>query len=277
MDEFETACREACLRFPLLSSVRVLVRRKTGGASEHAAVSQTDPAEVTAVIVEATIQTWDKQSAPNAAVLELSELLPHLSEPPSRIVVAHLRDITDAPRAGMVVRIGDAAIAADFVLVLIAVKERSGGDVLGTGYRVINKNVIDCNIWNSGEDITRPNDCVFVCTMEKLMHYKLAPPKPGSMQYALALVSRVSAATESRTSNVMIDYVEPIGSDSVEEYKQILRKLATLANGATFAASPIKGASWSPKGTPFQARKIRKLAQSPTDASLPDREPSRAM
>ena len=48
MEEFETACSEACLRFPLLASVRVLVRRKTGGASEHAPVSQTDPSEVTA-------------------------------------------------------------------------------------------------------------------------------------------------------------------------------------------------------------------------------------
>ena len=123
---------------PLLSSVRVLVRRKTGGASEHAAVSQTDSTEVTAIIVEATIQTWDKQSAPNAAVLELSALLPHLSDPPSRMVVARLREITDAPHAGMVVLIGDAALAADFVLVLIAVKKASGGDVLGTGYRVIN-------------------------------------------------------------------------------------------------------------------------------------------
>ena len=270
MDEFETACRQACLRFPLLSSVRVLVRRKTAGASEHAAVSQTDSTEVTAIIVEATIQTWDKQSAPNAAVLELSAFLPHLSEPPSRMVVARLRDITDAPHAGMVVRIGDAALAADFVLVLIAVKERSGGNVLGTGYRVINKNVIDCNIWNSGEDITTTNDCVSICTMENLLHYKLAPPRPGGMQYALALVSRVSAATESRTGNVMIDYVEPIGLDSVEEYKQVLRKLATLARGAIFAASPVKRVSWSPSRTPYNAKKTRKLAQSPTDASLPD-------
>ena len=141
---------------------------------------------------------------------------------------------------------------------------------MGSGYRVINKNDIDCTIWNSGEDITSANDCVSICTMENLVHYKLAPPRPGGMQYALALVSRVSAATESRTGNVMIDYVEPITSDSVEEYKQILCKLATLANGATFAESPVKRASWSPERTPFQARKIRKLAQSPTDASLPD-------
>ncbi len=141
---------------------------------------------------------------------------------------------------------------------------------MGSGCRVISKNVIDCDMWHSGEDITSTNDCVSICAMENLAHYKLAPPKPGSMQYALALVSRVSAATESRTSNVMIDYVEPITSDSVEEYKQILRKLATLANGATFAASPVKRASWSPERTPFQARKIRKLAQSSTDARLPE-------
>ena len=109
MDEFETACREARLRFPLLSSVRELVRRKTGGASEHAADSQSDAAEVTAIIVEATTQLWDTPCAPNAAVLELSAFLPQLSEPSSRMIVARLRDITVAPHAGMVVQIDDTA------------------------------------------------------------------------------------------------------------------------------------------------------------------------
>ena len=74
----------------------------------------------------------------------------------------------------------------------------------------------------------------------------------------------------------MIDYVEPIGSADLEEYKNVLRKLATLAKGATFAASPAKKTSWSPSRTPFQARKVRRLAQNPTDASLPDETASTA-
>ena len=98
----------------------------------------------------------------------------------------------------------------------------------------------------------------------------MAPPKPGSVQYALFLVSGVTAANESRNGSFMIDYVEAIGSDAIEDYKRVLRKLATLVKGVTFAATPAKRASWSPSRTPFQAKKERRLAQSPTDASLPD-------
>ena len=54
VDEFETACRQACLRFPLLASVRMLLRIKASAAPENATLSQTDAAEVTAIIVEAT-------------------------------------------------------------------------------------------------------------------------------------------------------------------------------------------------------------------------------
>ena len=187
------------------------------------------------------------------------------------MIVARLRGITVAPHAGMVVQIDDTAIAADFVLVLIASKERSGGNQFGKGYRVITKNVIDCDIWQPGEDIPATKDCVSLCTMDNLLYYKLAPPRPGGIQYALALVSNVG------NGNFMIDYVESIGLENVEDYKKVLRKLATLAYGATFSATPAKRPSWSPTRTPFAAKKVRKLAQSPTDASLPDRGPSRPM
>ena len=274
VDEFDIACREACLRFPLLSSVRVLVRSKSRGASEHAALSQNDAAEVSAVVVEATTQLWDAKCAPNRAVLELSALLPQLPTPSSRMVAARVRDITVAPHAGMVVKMGNVTIVADYVLVLIAAKERSGGKQFGTGYRVLTKNVVDCDIWDSGSDVPVTADCVSICTMDNLMHYKMAPPKPGSVQYALALVSGFTAATDSTTGSLMIDYVESIASDNIEDYKKALRKLATLAQGATFATSPAKRLSWSPTRTPFNAKRARKLAHSPTDASLPDIAPT---
>ncbi len=169
------------------------------------------------------------------------------------MIVARLRDIS-APHAGMVVQIDDTAIAADFVLVLIASEKRSGGNQFIKGYRVITKNVIDCDIWQSGEDTPATRDCVSLCTMDNLLYYKLAPPRPGGIQYALALVSNVG------NGNFMIDYVESIGLENVEEY-----------------TTPAKRHSWSPTRTPFAAKKVRKLAQSPTDASLPHREASRAM
>ena len=84
------------------------------------------------------------------------------------------------------------------------------------------------------------NDCVSICTMENLVYCKFAPPKLGSLQYALFLVSGVTAASESRNISFMIEYVEAIGSDAIEDYKRVLRKLATLAKGVTFAATPAK-------------------------------------
>ena len=169
----------------------------------------------------------------------------------------------------MVAQIDDVAMAADFVLVLIATKEKSAGNPFGAGYRVINQNFIDCDIWQSGQDIPAANESVSICTMENL-YYKIAPPKPGAIQYALALVSGLTAASESRKGNFMIDYLEPIGSTEIEAYKKALRKLATLSKTATFAASPAEDTPWSPSSTPFKARKTRRLAESPTDASLPE-------
>ena len=107
--------------------------------------------------------------------------------------------------------------------------------------------------------------------MGNLLSDKLAPPCPGGIQYALALVSNVG------NGNFMIDYLESIALENVEDYKKVLRKLAALAYGAKISDTPAKRPSWSPTRTPFAAKKVRKLAQSPTDANLPDREASKAM
>ncbi len=72
----------------------------------------------------------------------------------------------------------------------------------------------------------------------------------------------------------MIDHVEAIASDNVEDYKVPLCKLAALAKGAAFAASPAKRPSWSTTRTPFNAKRMRKLAYNPTDAGLPDIAPT---
>ncbi len=101
-----------------------------------------------------------------------------------------------------------------------------------------------------------------------------ASPKPGGSQYAIALVSGFTAATESTTGSLMIDYVGSDAPNNIEDYKMALRKLAALAKGATFAKSPAKKPSWSPTRTPLNAKRVRKLAHNSTDASLPDIPPT---
>ena len=275
VEEFGKACSEACLRFPLLSSVRVYVRSKPHGATEHSTSSQSESTEVSAIAVEATMQLWDAKCAPNNAVLELSAMLHKLAMPSSRMVAARVRDITVAPHAGMCVKMDDSLfIVAEYVLVLIAATERSGGNSFPSGYRVLTKKIVDVDFWESGADIPEAADCVSICTTDNLVHYKMAPPRPGSRQYALALVSGFRPATESTKGTLMIDYVESIDTNNIEDYKKMLRKLASLAKGATFARNPAKRPSWSPTRTPHTAKKTRQLSHNPTDASLPDLEPT---
>ena len=68
----------------------------------------------------------------------------------------------------------------------------------------------------------------------------------------------------------MIDMVESISPGDVDDYKMILRKLRALAANTAFSATPTKRTTWSPSKSPFDAKKVRTLAQHPTDASLPD-------
>ena len=269
--DFEVACREACLHFPLLSSVRVLLRPKTTGASERSNSSQGDATEIQAVLVEAAVQLIDAQHAPNSSARELCSFLPHLPVPSSRMVVARVRDIAIAPHSGMLVKMNDGTeLFADYVLVLLGAKERSSGHQVGSGYRVITKNVMDCDIFDDGSDIPVAGNCVSICTMDNLVSYKMAPPKPGGIQYALALVSGFAPASGSTAGSIMIDVVESISSGDLHDYRRMLRKLATLAASATFSTTSTKRTAWSPSRSPFDVKKVRKLAEHPTDASLPD-------
>ena len=202
-------------------------------------------------------------------------MLHKLAMPSSRMVAARVRDITVAPHAGMCVKMDDSLfIVAEYVLVLIAATERSGGNSFPSGYRVLTKKIVDVDFWESGEDILEAADCVSICTMDNLVHYKMSPPRPGGREYALALVSGFRPATDSTKGTLMIDYVESIDTNNIEDYKKMLRKLASLAKGATFARNPAKRPSWSPTRTPHTAKKTRQLSHNPTDASLPDLGPT---
>ena len=83
--EFDKACQESQLSYPIICSIRVLVRPRRDGATEHTAPStQTggiDAAQhagnTSAVIVEARQQPWNP---PTAAALALHPLLQVLSE-----------------------------------------------------------------------------------------------------------------------------------------------------------------------------------------------------
>ena len=213
VEDFGKACSEACLRFPLLSSVRVYVRRQ--GVAEHLAPSHSDSNDVSAIVVEATMQLCDAICAPNNAMLELYSMLSKVAMPSSRMVAARIRDITVAPHAGMSVKIDDTvSIVAEYVLLLIAATDRSSGQSFSNGYRVVTKKIVDVDFWESGADISEAADCVSLCTTDNLVYYTMAPARPGTRQYGLALVSGFKPATESTRCSLMIDYVEFLRRES---------------------------------------------------------------
>jgi hypothetical protein len=102
----------------------------------------------------------------------------------------------------------------------------------------------------------------------------MAPTRPVTRQYALALVSGFKAATESTRCSLMIDYVDSFDTSIIDDHKKMLRKLATLAKGVTFATNPPKRPLWSPTRTPHSAKKTKKLSYHPTDDSLPEIDPT---
>ena len=270
-NEFDTACGEACLRFPLLSSVRVLVRSKAHGASEPSMSTSSDAPEVSAIVVEATAQLWDAECAPNLSMFNLSALLSQLPMPSNRMVVARVRDFIVAPHAGMCVKMNETLfVPVEYALVLIAATTKSSGQSFGDGYRVVTKNVMDIDFTEAETNLPVTSDCVSICTTDNLVNYKMAPSKPGTNQFALALVSGYTPATEMTKGSLMIDYVESIASEHLVEYKNILRKLALLAKGATFATDAAKRPAWSPSRTPYSGQKSRRLAYHPTDVSMPE-------
>ena len=116
-------------------------------------------------------------------------------------------------------------------------------------------------------------DCVSICNTDNLVNYKMAPLKPGTVQYAIALVSGLSVASDSTKQTFLIDVVEFINTNDVEDYKKVLRKLATLAKNAIFSKTAVKRATWPSSCSPLDAKKVRKLALHPTNASLPDSAP----
>ena len=106
-------------------------------------VLQSDSNEVSAIVVEATMQLCEPLCTPNNALLELYSMLSKLAMPSSRMVAARIRDITVAPHAGMSVKIDDTvSIGAEYVLVLIAATERSSGQSFTNGYRVVTKKIV---------------------------------------------------------------------------------------------------------------------------------------
>ena len=104
----------------------------------------------------------------------------------------------------------------------------------------------------------------------------MAPPRKAAAQYALLTISGVresaGGAEESGRKTFMVDRMQLIdGPDNVMTCQKMLGKLAHARSELTFDGTTRDRSAWGddPEKPLSSAKKVRRLSQSPTDASLP--------
>ena len=119
-------------------------------------------------------------------------------------------------------------------------------------------------------------DLVAICREHNLTDYKIAPPRQATAKYVLLAISSVresaAGAEEPGFKTFMVDRTQLIdGADNVVACQNMLWKLAHARSELSFEGTKRDRSSWSEQTeTPVSsAKKVRRLSNSPTDASLP--------
>ncbi len=274
-DDFVHAHANDNISFPVLASVRVhLTRRKDAAESQGQEGGAAEPAFLDAVLVEAEDQ--DIEIMPTSALLALRPVLKSLAGSTEDLKIARLQEISVLPHVGMVVN----GLKCELALVLAAATEKSEFQKFGDGYRLITKNVLDVGF---GKVAMKPEDCranvtakydlVAICTEHNLTDYKMAPPRKAAAQYALLAISGVresaAGAEELGRKTFMVDRMQLM--DDVVACQKMLGKLAHARSEFNFEGTKCDRSAWSdqPETPVSSAKKVRRLSNSPIDASLP--------
>ena len=100
------------------------------------------------------------------------------------------------------------------------------------------------------------------------MEYRIDPPKPGALQWALAVVSNVTEHQGTRT--VMVDRVQLLHQDVLANCKKAMAKLFQVVSQLHFREGPKASKVHWPEGRPpSSAKKARRLSAHPTAEDLP--------
>ena len=268
------------IAFPVLASVRVhLARQKHANDRASQGSGAAEPAVLNAVLVEAEDQSIE--AMPTSALLQLGPILAKLSLSSAELKIAKLQDFAVVPHVGLVV---DGA-KCNLGLVLVGATTKSEFRRFGEGYRLTTKNVQDVGFGGSSlkpEDL-RPSqdtgfDLVVICTEHNLTDYKMAPPRNAEMQYALVVVSSLrevpaaAGAGEPGRKTFMVERVQLLqGTDEVAACQKMLAKLKYARGAFKFEGTKRDRSVWSdmPVTPTSTAKRVRRLSNCPTDASLP--------
>ena len=168
---------------------------------------------------------------------------------------------------------------------MVGTRTKSEFQRSGEGSRLVTRSVHDVGF---GASSLKPEDCpsghdtgfdlVAICTEHNLTDYKLAPPRKAEMQYALVVVSDLrrapaaAGAGEPGRKTFMVERVQPLqGADAVSACQRMLAKLKYTRSEFKFEGTKRDRSAWNdmPTTPTSTAKRVRRLSNCPTDASLP--------
>ena len=272
-EDFEKAVQQGGLRFPILASIRVRVKRGASTTpSEGAQPHSQDDALMDAIIVEAVTQALDSDCRPNASLIQVTEASKLLGGGSACMLGGTLSQVQRAPHAGLCV----GATCCEFALVLCAVREPSDMQKLTNGYRIVTAGLHEVTISKEGDTprlIETPVKGQFVsmCTVENSEHFNLTPSNPQSGTYYLALISNV-ISTKDSLSYIVDRVSQPLQSDDRLPTAQLLEEMIKLAKHAKPDERPKRSATWAQDlATSLKsAKRAKALSREPTEAPLPE-------
>ena len=267
-EEFAREAECGGINFPVLSSVRVLVKKAADGAAEHS---------VSAIIVEATEQDLGIPKAmPNASMTFVSELLKTLPPAADRMIVAPLMYVRRSPHAGMIVEDQEGTRhTCGCVLSLVAHVGKSRVEELTGGNRIASKECWDVPFTASESqasgapehaEVKLPGELASYCTMDNVQYYSLSPRKGKEPVYAVVVLA--SAHDSGNGLTIIVDKVHCLDKDQVPAVRSVFQKLSLLSLRYRDDGQAASMASWEGEHTPYNAKKARRLSASPTDDGL---------
>ena len=201
-----------------------------------------------------------------------------------RMSVAPARSVRHSPHGGLLVEDKDGARhACASVLTLLAHVGRCSVLDLPAGHRIATSKT-----WNVPfeEDFLKSDGApehadselqahfISYCTMSNVQHFTLSSRKAKQPTYAMVVLG--SSHVADGTIKFMLNEVQMLTSDDVASTRKLFRKLSFLSDrsgNAMDAASPSQKREWTDTISPFRAKRARKLADCPTDASMETEKP----
>ena len=287
--EFEQFHAENRLRFPFLSSVKVLRRCNKPSVAQPGSITSDN--EFDCFIVDAAEQNMSEAPSFHSAML-----LPMLGDSTDNVLPAALGMIRKSDHYAMNVQYLTQAVPPELtkwasqltagvsmlrsctraVALIQSTKKSKLSEAGENGHRVVTEEVVD--LLDCCGESGRKYTLVSFCTLDNVLDFKLDPTGRNKSQAALVNVTTIlDEGTDSAAQPVkelLVDNVQLLTMEEVEALKPILTKklyFAALA-GQISKKRQLAGQTydWSLDENPAKASKCRVLGRSPTGPQLPD-------